>query len=76
MRVYGYDLTKKKKATIELSEISLSLSPSELRDLSRFFATTADTMEKWGDKFGHEHFSDFLKSKLQPDIIVIGIAAD
>jgi hypothetical protein len=70
MKIYGYELHSDEM--VELQEISFQIDSQKLRMLSGFFAKTADIMDKHGEKFGHEHFNDFIDSKNDnsPDIII------
>lgn len=68
MKIYGYE--NEDSALIYLREISLQVTIDELKDLSTFIDNTINLMEKNGDKFCHEHFSDLIKSKKYPDIII------
>ena len=43
----------------ELEEVALAITPETLKSLASFLLWTADRMERFGDEFGHEHFSDF-----------------
>jgi len=68
MKIYGSE--NEDSELISLQEISLQVTIDELKELSTFIDNTINMMEKYGDKFGHEHFSDFIKSKKYPDIII------
>jgi len=42
----------------ELAEITLLATPAELRRIAAFFNHAADTMERMGPTYSHEHLSD------------------
>ncbi|MDE1188710.1 MAG: hypothetical protein PW844_19965 [Pantoea sp.] len=68
MKIYGYE--NEDSDLVSLQEMSLQVSVDELKELSRFITHTINLMEEHGDKFGDEHFSDFIKSTKHPDIII------
>ncbi|CAO95696.1 hypothetical protein [Erwinia tasmaniensis] len=68
MKIYGYE--NEDSDLVSLQEISLQVTIDELKKLSSFIDNAINMMEKYGDEFGHEHFSDFIKSKKYPDIII------
>jgi hypothetical protein len=68
MKIYGYE--NEDSDLVSLQEISLKVTIDELKKLSSFIDNTINMMEKYGDEFEHEHFSDFIKSKKYPDIII------
>lgn len=43
---------------VELAEVSVSASPAELRRIAAFLSDAADTMERMGATYDHEHLSD------------------
>jgi len=73
MKIYGYSETDDKEdELLEMSEISFSVTPTELRVLADFMRKCAEAMERHGVAFGHEHFSDFTKQKnIAPEIVVV-----
>ncbi|WP_313702049.1 hypothetical protein [Pantoea sp.] len=68
MKIYGYE--NEDGELISLHEMTLQISIEELKELSGFILNTIKVMEKYGEDFGHEHFSDFLKHRLSPDIVI------
>ena len=69
MNVYGY--ASDNDDIISLNEITLQASVDELNKLVDFLKNTIDSMEKHKENFGHEHFSDFLKSSSEIDVEII-----
>ena len=43
---------------IDLAEITITASPAEVRCFAAFLAGVADTMERMGNKYSHEHLAD------------------
>lgn len=68
MKIYGYE--NEDSDLVSLEEMSLQVTIEELRELSNFIINTINIMEANGESFGHEHFSDFIKSRKSPDIII------
>ncbi|PHP91306.1 hypothetical protein CBF17_023990 [Pantoea agglomerans] len=68
MKIYGYE--NEGSELVSLHEMTLQISIEELKELSGFILNTICIMEKYGESFGHEHFSDFLKHRVSPDIII------
>jgi hypothetical protein len=74
---YGYaKRTVSENGLVELTEVTLVGTPSELRRIAAFIALGADAIEKHGAKFGHEHLQD--QADLKPrwddsavDLIVV-----
>ncbi|WP_394539480.1 hypothetical protein PRJ39_02465 [Lysobacter enzymogenes] len=61
MKLTGYSVEDQDAEDIrfiQLAEISLAASPAELRRMATFFNNAADTMERMGDTYDHEHLSD------------------
>ena len=46
---------------IRLKEIQICATPEELKKIGKFFLDTADEMDSWGDKFGHNHLKFDVK---------------
>lgn len=62
MKIVGHenhDLPIEQIRFIELVEIALEVSPSELRKIAAFLSNAADDMERMGADFDHEHLSDY-----------------
>jgi hypothetical protein len=72
MQLYGYPKDQDLDAPIAIGEVTILADPKILRCLARFLDHSAEQMEKQGERFGHEHFSDFLKERFgrSADIVV------
>jgi len=60
MKLWGYTKELMQVAEpqpSELVEVTISASPSELREISKFLSSAADAIESQGRSFEHEHFS-------------------
>lgn len=58
MKIYGYENSDQEEPKLlELSEVSLSASPSKLRDIANFLNNMANDMDK-NDSFEHAHLQD------------------
>jgi hypothetical protein len=58
---YGYTsagLEEPKPTPLQLCEVTLSASPSELRSIAKFIIRAAEEMEKFGTDWEHEHLAD------------------
>lgn len=73
MKLYGYESSELNMAEpasdevsdvvpLELSEVTLCASPSELRQLAEFLGMCAVEMERMGGAYDHLHLSDQIKS--------------
>ena len=67
MKITGYSiedvgLEPEQVRFIDLAEITVTASPTEVRRFAAFLNDVADAMERMGDKYSHEHLSDH-----QPD---------
>ena len=61
MKIFGYidqDNPTATEGLRSLKEITVVASPSELRKISVFLASAADSMEKRGYDYEHEHLAD------------------
>ena len=61
MKIYGYatDTREQEHAVAkELTEISLEAGANELRMIAAFLNETADSMDRMGTTYDHEHLSD------------------
>lgn len=59
MKICGYQkLRVNDDGLLEMSEISIKTSPDNLRKIAQFLSQCADSIEKHGKNFGHEHLSD------------------
>lgn len=56
MKAYGF--TDDSEAAIELSELSLSLTPDAMRSFAAFVASAAQEMEELGSDYDHAHWQD------------------
>ncbi len=74
MRIFGYDKNSVEDDNLlELEEITIQASPAKLKQIAKFILSVADTMNQYGNNFGHEHLKDFLKEfgdSDGPDIII------
>jgi hypothetical protein len=81
MKIYGFKLQSsagdEPDTPLRLREATLVASSDELRHLARFLADTADAVDRFGNQFGHEHFTDYCKknniaaSADQGDLILV-----
>jgi hypothetical protein len=56
---YGYPKRKvSEHGLVELSEVTLAGTPSELRRIAKFIALCADEIDRSGAGFGHSHLQD------------------
>ncbi|RYG97827.1 MAG: hypothetical protein EON58_08825 [Alphaproteobacteria bacterium] len=61
MEIHGYSnkgLAVEEIRSEPLSEITLVASPAELRKIAEFLVGAAESMERMGDTYSHEHLSD------------------
>jgi hypothetical protein len=61
MKIHGYSDEGRSSGEIQpkaMAEISLVATPSELRRIASFLNKAADTMQRMGANYGHEHLSD------------------
>ena len=71
MKLYGYTNRPgafDAGAPDSLAEATLVASPTELRRIAQFLVSAAETMERVGEAFGHEHLADkdhFFKTSPQ-----------
>ena len=56
MKAYGF--TDNSEEAIELSGLSLSLSPEAMRSFAAFVASAAQEMEELGADYDHVHWQD------------------
>ena len=56
MKAYGF--TDDSEVAIELSELSLSLTPEAMRSFAAFVASAAQEMEELGSDYDHVHWLD------------------
>ena len=58
-KVFGRSKKKASKdGLLSMSEITFEGSPAELRRIAAFIAKSAAEIEKYGEKFGHNHLRD------------------
>jgi hypothetical protein len=58
IKFYGYSdavLEQQQLTPLQLSEVTLSASPSELRSIAKFLMRAADEIEQLGTEWEHEH---------------------
>ncbi|SAK59716.1 hypothetical protein AWB76_02799 [Caballeronia temeraria] len=70
MNIYGYK--NEEGELLSLNEVSLKVTLDELKGISKFIEHVILQMETYGDDFGHEHLSDFLKLRGIPEIVIAG----
>jgi hypothetical protein len=61
MKIHGYSdqgLPIEEIQPLELAEITLVASPSELRRIAAFLLSAANNMEHMGSSYSHEHLAD------------------
>lgn len=61
MKIYGYSdqgLPIEEIRPEQLAEITLVASPNELRRIAAFLSSAADTMDRMGAIYSHEHLAD------------------
>lgn len=63
MRFYGYVEGSEDNSPAQLEEVTLSADPVTLRRMAEFLSHVAETIEKHGERFGHEHFEDFVGNR-------------
>ena len=61
MKIFGY--AEGDDMLLTLSEASFQATADELRRLGEFLQETADTIDRAGAAFGHEHFRDFCRRR-------------
>ena len=69
MNVFGYVVDSDDLSS--LSEVTLQASPEELKKLSDFLLSCANSMEK-DEHWEHEHYQDFTSTDSNdPDLVVV-----
>jgi len=60
MKAYGYtkDFEENEHGYCEVSEIAISATPEQLKEMSSFLLKVAKDMESMGDKYDHIHLQD------------------
>jgi hypothetical protein len=61
MKIYGYEIGSsnlEEGIPSALAEITLIADSNELRMIAEFISNAADTMDKMGSTYDHEHLSD------------------
>lgn len=76
MKIYGYPTQHDESEDLsptELSEITLSASPAELRQIGAFLVACAAEMERMGDSYDHVHLGDRMKKfdSTSPHFVVV-----
>jgi hypothetical protein len=70
--IYGYDSrTINEYGLKQLREISLAVSPDNLRELAEFLRESADELEGASSAHWHRHMPDALRRKVGCDVIVL-----
>ena len=73
MKIFGYVEKKENdEGLMKMNEITFQTEPEMLRKIAGFFMETASDMEKWKEKFGHNHFKDGFDewNESWPDIVI------
>jgi hypothetical protein len=75
VRLFGYPNNIELDTPLSMKEVSFVASPHELRLIASFLQESAESIEKHGADFSHEHFVDYLErinqeSELGCDVIV------
>ena len=75
MKLYGYSdqgPAIEEIVPMELAEVTLNASPSELRRMADFFTFCASEMERMGAMYDHVHLSDHIKGfRSSPHFVVM-----
>jgi len=61
IKFYGYTeagLEEQQLTPLQLTEVTLSASPSELRSIAKFLIRSAEEIEQLGTTWEHEHLGD------------------
>lgn len=61
MKLWGYGKEERdagEARLIELAEASLLATPAELRSIAAFLSEAADSMDRMGGDYDHEHLGD------------------
>lgn len=61
MKFFGYEIEDRnadEARLLGLAEVSLVATPDEFRRIAAFLRDAADTMERMGDAYDHEHLGD------------------
>ena len=78
MKIYGYNgqgLPIEESEPLELAEITLDATPSELRNIAKFLNSAAETMAIMGSDYSHEHLADKQPEfKSSPHFVVFNSA--
>lgn len=70
--IYGYESrTINEYGLKEMREISLAMSPNDLRELAEFLQVSADELEGASSGHWHRHLPDSLQRKVGCDVVVL-----
>jgi len=70
--IYGYDSgTINEYGLRQMREISVAVSPDDLRALAEFLTSAADELQGGVSDHWHKHVSDSLQRRLGCDVIVL-----
>ncbi len=73
LTLFGYEQGSEAEAPLKLEEVSIAADPATLRRMAEFLVHAAGEIEKYGSKFGHEHFEDFDGDpRRKPRFVVVG----
>ena len=64
MKIFGYTdegRSAENAQPLELAEVTLAATPTELRTIAKFIEAAAERIEAQGKNYDHEHLSDSFK---------------
>lgn len=72
MKAFGYAKRENlnEDGLMEMEEISISASRSELKQIAEFMLKCAEELPDTGE-FCHEHFNDFTENESETDLIIV-----
>jgi hypothetical protein len=77
MKLHGYKdegLPTEQINPVELAEVTLVATPSELRKIAAFLEAAAKSMESMGRSYSHEHLADKDRSfTTSPHLVVASV---
>ena len=76
MKIYGYPMNTEQENPSELSEVTISASVMELREMAVFLEKCAAEIEQHGSNWEHEHFQSQNKKFNAPSLIVFNQGAE
>jgi hypothetical protein len=77
MKFYGYTSFHEDSVLDPLEEVTLCATPHELKSLAHFLLHVAIEMDRHKERFGHEHFADFVdEPSKRPSFVVTRLTDD